>query len=137
MAQARWVTGWGAGSFRYIFPMYQSNYPSIYYSHYHKKKGWIGRKVYRYAHNDIAQFLAEYGAVGCGFLVLMLTCFLWAAFRGLLVNSFAFLLLLIGLGTIFAHAFLDFIFNAPAYWSAFISFLAMSSKLGVLEAQRR
>jgi hypothetical protein len=98
MAQTRGVTDWDADSFRFIFPMYQSGYPSIYYSHYHKKKGWIARKLYCYAHNDIAQSHAGYNAVGSGFLVLMLICSLWERFRGRLGNSFGFLLLLIGLG---------------------------------------
>ena len=70
MSQDRLIFGWGAGAFRYHFPKYQQHYPSIYYSRYHKKKGWIGRKTYHYAHNDILQFLAEYGLVEGSFLVI-------------------------------------------------------------------
>ena len=76
MAYDRIIFGWGAGSFRYIFPVYQSNYKEIWYSKKHSKRGWEGRKIYNYAHNDWVQFLAEYGIVGCAliaalFLLLM------------------------------------------------------------------
>jgi hypothetical protein len=36
-----------------------------------------------------------------------------------------------------SHAFLDFIFNSPAYWMALLGLLAASSKLLQLEAARR
>lgn len=136
MAQARWVTGWGAGSFRYIFPVYQREYPRIFYTRHHHKKGWTGRKLYRYAHNDIVQFLAEYGAIGCGLLLSMLASVLWTALRGLRANPLSAILLILGLTCAFAHAVVDFIFNSPAYWVAFVGFLAISCKLLKLEDRR-
>ena len=65
MAKEELWLGWGAGSWRYIFPMYQKSYPEIYYQRYHPRHGWKGRRVYHYAHNDVVQFLCEYGIVGC------------------------------------------------------------------------
>ena len=134
MAQERLALGWGAGSFRYIFPMYQRNYPEIYYANYHRKKGWVGRRMYSYAHNDIMQFLAEYGAIGSGFVLLTLLWILLSAFR---MFSFSAFFLLVGFATSMGHAFFDFIFNSPAYWMAFLALLTASSKLLQMEAARR
>ena len=44
MATDRLKFGWGAGSFRYIFPIYQSKYEQIWYLKKHKKRGWEGKK---------------------------------------------------------------------------------------------
>ena len=134
MTQDRLAFGWGSGSFRYIFPMYQRNYPEIYYRYYHKKKGWVGRRMYRYAHNDIVQFIAEYGAVGSGLVLLTLLWILFSAFR---IFSFAAFFMSVGFATSMGHAFFDFIFNSPAYWMAFLALLVGSSKLMQLEAARR
>ena len=134
MAQERLALGWGAGSFRYIFPMYQRNHPELYHTSYHKKKGWLGRKIYHYAHNDIVQFLAEYGAIGSSLVLLAL---LWTLFSTFRIFSFSAFFLLVGFATSMSHAFFDFIFNSPAYWMAFLGLLAMSSKLLQMEATRR
>ena len=134
MTQDRLALGWGGGSFRYIFPMYQRNYPEIYYAHYHRKKGWVGRRVCRYAHNDIVQFLAEYGVVGSSLILLTLVWILFSAFR---IFSFSAFFLLVGFSISMSHAFFDFIFNSPAYWMAYITLLAASSKLLEMEAARR
>jgi O-antigen ligase len=137
MAQERLVFGWGAGSFRYRFHPYQKEYPEIYYSSYHAKKGWIGRKTYHYAHNDILQFLAEYGIVGCSFLLLTLASFLWVTLRAVGSNTLSVVMLLVGVIATFSHAFLDFILSAPAYLIALIGFYAAAAKLLRLETRRR
>lgn len=134
MTQDRLWLGWGAGSFRYIFPMYQRNYPEIYYARYHRKKGWQGRRMYRYAHNDIVQFAAEYGAIGSGLIVLTLISIFLPLILQLKHSS---LFLLAGMTCACLHATLDFIFNSPAYWMALLGLLAASSKLLQLEAARR
>jgi O-antigen ligase len=134
MAQDRLALGWGGGSFRYIFPMYQRNYPEIHYARYHMKKGWVGRKMYNYAHNDIVQFVAEYGAIGSALVLLTLLWILFSAFR---IFSFSAFFLLVGFATSISNAFFDFIFNSPAYWMAFLSLLVASSKLLQMEAARK
>jgi O-antigen ligase len=134
MAQDRLALGWGAGSFRYIFPMYQRNYPEIYYYYHREGRGWIGRRIYHYAHNDIVQFLAEYGAVGSGLVLLTL---LWILFSVSRIFSFSAFFLLVGFSTSMSHAFLDFIFNSLAYWMAFLGLLTGSSKLLQMEAAPR
>ena len=129
MAQDRLIFGWGAGAFRYHFPKYQKHYPSIYYSRYHKKKGWIGRKTYHYAHNDILQFLVEYGLVGCSFLIALLSCLFWILVRSIEHFPFAVMVLLLGLFVTLSHAFLDFTLSSPAYLIATIGFYALAAKL--------
>ena len=134
MAQDRIWLGWGAGSFRYIFPMYQQNYPEIFYSHYHKKKGWIGRRAYRYAHNDLVQFVAEYGLIGSGLVALTVLSMLASALRVMTLFPLPALYLSLGCLAATAHAFLDFIFNSPAYWIAFVGLITATAKLLRLEA---
>ncbi|MGZ0708413.1 O-antigen ligase family protein [Coraliomargarita sp. W4R53] len=137
MAQDRLAFGWGAGSFRHIFPMYQRNYPELYYRTYHKKKQqWVGRKVYRYAHNDIVQFVAEYGVVGSLLVFGAIGVLLLQALYHSGGQVFACLILLAGTSQAFGHAFLDFIFNSPAYWMAFLGLLATATKLLSLERAR-
>jgi len=136
MAQPRLWQGWGAGSFRYIFPMYQRNYPEIFYARYHKKKGWIGRKMYRYAHNDILQFIAEYGLIGSGLITLAVGSLLISLILNIQQAPFAVLFILAGFAASTGHACFDFIFNSPAYWMAFVGLLTLSCKLIQLERLR-
>ena len=136
MAQDRLWTGWGPGSFRYAFPIYQQEEPTIFYSHYHRKRGWLGRKFYRYAHNDILQFLAEYGIFGYSLLLATLLCFLAPAFEALRERPFAVLFLLGGIIAAMGHATLDFIFHSPAFWVAFVAGIAGTSQLLQMESRR-
>jgi O-antigen ligase len=136
MAQKRLVYGWGAGSWSYIFPMYQKSYPTLFYRGYHWKRGWYGRNYFHYAHNDLAQFLAEYGIVGCSLVVL------GGAYWGFLAlfcsagNRMAALMLFAGVAVILGHAFVEFIFQSPAYWVALNGFACLSCKLLVLHRAR-
>ncbi|MGB0412823.1 MAG: O-antigen ligase family protein [Coraliomargarita sp.] len=136
MAQEELLFGWGAGSWRYIFPMYQKSYPEIYYTRYHRKKGWIGRRAYRYAHNDIVQFLFEFGIVGCSLLLLSWGYWLFSLCFRASGNALAAFMLLCGMGLACGHAFVDFIFNSPAYWIAFNGLLCIAVKLLALHSER-
>ncbi len=138
MAQDRLLLGWGAGSFRYVFPMYQREYPEIFYQRHHPKRGWVGRKVYEYAHNDIVQFVAEYGIIGSGLILLTVLSLLLPGLHpsSLRTSGFAVGFMLLGTACAAAHAFFDFIFNSPAYWVAFIGLLAGLNRLFALEARR-
>jgi O-antigen ligase len=136
MAQEELWLGWGAGSWRYIFPMYQKSYPEIYYQRYHPRKGWIGRRVYHYAHNDIVQFLCEYGIVGCSFILLMFGYWGWCLLFRASGNALSAVMLLIGMSMAFGHAFVDFIFQSPVYWLAFNGLLCVSVKLLSLHSER-
>ncbi len=136
MAQDRLWLGWGAGSFRYIFPMYQREYPEIYYHRHLRKKGWVGRRFYRYAHNDLVQFVAEYGLIGSGLIALTFASIFLPLLLNLRSSFFAISYLMLGFATSMSHAFLDFIFNSPAYWLAFVGLIAAIAKLLRLEGKR-
>ncbi len=136
MARDALLAGYGAGSFRYIFPMYQKNYPEIYHAGYHPKRGWFGRRFYRYAHNDPVQFLAEYGIIGCGLLLAASGWWLVAAFRGSVGNRLTAAMLAVGVVLAVAHSLVDFIFHSPAYTVAFFALLALFARLLDLEAER-
>ena len=134
MAQGRLAQGWGAGSFRYIFPMYQRNYPELFYGRYDRRnERWVGRKMYRYAHNDIVQFVAEYGLIGTILIFGAIATLLGQALYYSGRHNLALLMLLAGAGQAFGHAFFDFIFNSPAYWLALLSVLTAATRLLQLE----
>lgn len=138
MAQGRLVQGWGGGSFRYIFPMYQRNYPELFYTRYDRRNDrWVGRKLYRYAHNDIVQFIAEYGIVGTVLIFGAVATLLAQVLLYSHQHTFSVLMLLMGAVLAFGHAFFDFIFNSPAYWLALLTLLVAATKLLQLEGLRR
>ena len=136
MAQYQLWTGWGAGSFRYVFPMYQKELKGLFYYRHDRKRGWIGRRFYRYAHNDLLQFIAEYGIIGSSLLLLTILCLLWPALTAGIPLLPATCYLLLGCACAAAHAFLDFIFHSPAFWVVFIAGIALASRLLRLEARR-
>ena len=129
MSQDRLLFGWGGGSFRYIFPIYQRDYNSLWYYSHHPTGGWYGRRSYSYAHNDWAQFLAEYGIVGSIFLVAMFGCFLSIIFNLFSLCWRSGVYFSIGLLAIIAHNLVDFIFSSPSYWCAFWGTCFLLSKL--------
>jgi O-antigen ligase len=90
------------------------------------------RAFYRYAHNDILQFVAEYGLVGVGLLAAALGSLLVALLRQLARLPLATLFLCVGLALACGHAFIDFIFNSPTYWVALSGGLAVICRLGTL-----
>lgn len=136
MARSAWVAGYGAGGFRYIFPIFQQEYPEIFYQRYHRDRGWIGRRFYRYAHNDIVQFLAEYGAVGCGLLIASIVYWFWSLLWRSGGYRSAGVMAIAGAVAAFGHAFFEFIFQSPSYLMAFSALLAGVAKLLCLEHRR-
>ncbi|MEC7609239.1 MAG: O-antigen ligase family protein [Verrucomicrobiota bacterium] len=135
MAKDRILFGWGAGSFRYVFPKYQKAYPALWHADHHREYGWRGQQFYRYAHNDIVQFLAEYGIVGLSLLLFALFSLIVAGFSGIVRHPLLVLFLLFGFACAGAHAFADFIFSCPSYWVAFVGSLALLNRFVKLEAK--
>ena len=90
--------------------------------------------MYRYAHNDLAQFVAEYGLIGSMLVFFSVTWIVVSAFR---LPCFSALFLLVGFLASMCHAFIEFIFSSPAYWMAFTGLIAACAKLLQLEAKRR
>mgnify|MGYP001238001929 CR=1 FL=1 len=132
MSQERLVYGWGAGSFRYIFPIFQKEYEQLSHFYDHKNRPY-GRKIYNYAHNDLIQFFAEYGIIGIVLMIFLVFCLM--VYLGIIikVSLSAACLLFVGVSLIFAHNFIDFIFSSPAYWVAFFGSLLLIGKLYYLE----
>lgn len=109
MLADRWLFGWGAGCFRYGFPLYAQHYPRIYYS------DGPGRRLYwEHAHNDLVEFPLELGVAG----LLPVLAALGAGLRALVQRRFwrypISLCLGIGCALTFAHAWVDFVFQNPA-----------------------
>jgi O-antigen ligase len=110
--EAKLWTGWGAGSFRHAFPLYQQKYPSIY-------RSGQTHLYWDHAHNDHLQFLAEVGVLGAIFPWLGL---LWLVFRFGRNGGFrnpGWVILLGGLAVTLAHAWVDFPLYNPAIFFTF------------------
>lgn len=122
------LTGWGAGSYRHAFPIYQQHYPDIFRMH--------GRILsWEYAHNDYVQALAELGAIGFAFPLLAL---LWALAKFCRIGALAhpaFLLTLIGFGLTLAHAWVDFPLNNAAILTTFCAAWVLTLRWAELESR--
>ena len=112
MAQAKLAFGWGAGSYRFCFPIYQQQHLTIF--------GANGSRMYwDHAHNDYLELLAEFGMVG-GTLLLLMAGYLVVRYLRLAAwqNPLA-LFGMIGCGLVAVHAIVDFHFYNPAILTTF------------------
>ena len=107
MVQAHPWYGSGAGSFRYLFPIYQQQYPEIF------KEG-RDQLFWQNAHNDLVQFPAELGVVGCAILLFGAAFWAWRLLRAYFWENPLSLLMTAGLLLLVAHGWTDFIFENPA-----------------------
>jgi hypothetical protein len=107
MLGENWSRGVGAGSFRFLFPIYQHRHPELV-----ANKG--ARMFWEHAHNDVVQFPIELGAVGIGiilvggayWIVLLSRSYFWENPLSAAVVFGALLLL--------AYSWWDFPFQNPA-----------------------
>ena len=132
MAKDRLIFGWGGGSFRYIFPIYQIEYEQLWSFYDHRNQPY-GRKIYNYAHNDWIQFLAEYGIFGVLLISGLILCLLANLSYIPKVSLIAGVFMVVGITAIFLHNLVDFIFSSPSYWIAFFGSLMLIGKLYYLE----
>lgn len=102
------LTGTGAGSFEYVFPLYQQRDKRL-------VKWPDGRPMFwQQAHNDLLQFPAELGAIGCGLILVMLGWWLVELVRSYFwLNAFS-LCLTVGLLALLVYSWFDFPFQCPA-----------------------
>jgi O-antigen ligase len=107
MAQGNLVTGWGAGSFRFYFPVYQVRYPEI-------TMAWGQRLLWEHAHDDYLELLAEVGAIGCGLLATGFLLYIARLARLRAWRHPAAAVLLLGCLITMIHAGFDFPFFNPA-----------------------
>ncbi len=63
MLGENWQRGVGAGSFRFLFPIYQHRHPELVANN-------GARMFWEHAHNDVVQFPIELGAAGMGLILL-------------------------------------------------------------------
>ncbi len=106
MFEAKPWTGWGAGSFRHAFPLFQQHHPSIF------KRG--KKNLYwDHAHNDYVQLLAEVGLVGAVLPVLGLFWLMWRFFSTGGLRNPGLAIFFGGLLLPLLHAWVDFpLYNA-------------------------
>ena len=132
MAKDNLITGWGAGSFRHYFPVYQRSHPEINVVFYDPRL----RFRWEYAHNDYVQLLAEMGLCGA----VLVTCGLcWTAVSITRQRFYRkpYLLLIAGaLITTLMHAWVDFQFHNPAILVLWSTTLTLFCRWSELEAAR-
>jgi O-antigen ligase len=104
----RWVLGWGAGCFRYGFPLYAQHYPEIYLS------GSDNRQYWEHAHDDLLEFPLELGAVGMIPVAAAIAFATWRLFRARFWRNPASLCAAAGCFLTVVHAWVDFVFQNPA-----------------------
>jgi len=96
------VYGWGAGSFRYLFPAYQLQ----------REKVRLG--FWRFAHNDYAQHLAEYGIIGGALWFAILMNWVYMAGMAAWLKPGRGLIAVLVLGLVGIHAYLDYPLHTPS-----------------------
>ena len=64
--------GWGAGSWRFVFPYYQMNHPELNFTVWDPRSGKKVPAIWDDAHNDWAQYVSELGIVGTPFLLFFI-----------------------------------------------------------------
>ncbi len=128
MAKAKLATGWGSGSFRFLFPLYQQKFPAIWSQE--------GRRLHwHHAHNDFAELLAEYGVFGVFFLLLG-AGFLGVRFARHQAWSHPLALFaLLGLSILALHCIVDFNTYNPAILTTALAICVGLSRWLELEEQ--
>ncbi|MCD8283278.1 MAG: O-antigen ligase family protein [Opitutae bacterium] len=104
--------GWGAGSYRWIAPVFQKTMPEFLKTN-RRGETYLPYKT-EYAHCDPLQMLVEWGVVGAGIFFVGVAGFVLFAirnFRRWRVSSVA---LLLGLAIFCAHSCVDFLTYNPA-----------------------
>jgi O-antigen ligase len=108
MFRDRSVFGWGAGCFRYGFPLYAQKYPEIYFS---PNKGLL---YWEHAHDDLLEFPIEFGIVGLSPLLIIFGHLSWQLIRRRFwVNEIS-LCIVVGCVLAIVHSCVDFVFQNPA-----------------------
>jgi O-antigen ligase len=131
MARDNLVTGWGAGSFRHYFPVYQRNYPGIYDVPWSKE----AKLRWEYTHNDYIQLLAELGLLGAGIIAAMLGCGVRHLVRHRVWQRPHLMFVLLALVITAMHAWIDFQFHNPAILILWCASAALVGRWAELEAR--
>src|SRR5690606_13986743 len=111
MWQREIALGWGAGSFRFVFPRFQRAYAEITFRRPDREQGYL---FWQHAHNDWIQLPAELGWVGVSPLLLGLVYLLTHLLRERWWSHPFTLLASIGCLATVVHARVEFVFQNPA-----------------------
>jgi O-antigen ligase len=128
MVQDRWMYGWGAGSFRFMFPLYAQRNPAVIAN---------GNAHWEFLHNDWLQFVLEYGALGA---LLLAGALGWCGWRWVAWGGWRHpvaVMLLIACGQTLFHAWIDFPFQNPAILITWWVFMALGLRWLELEHTSR
>ncbi|MEZ0218598.1 MAG: O-antigen ligase family protein [Rariglobus sp.] len=132
MARDNLVTGWGAGSFRHYFPVYQHKYYQI----HHTDENASYRLRWEYAHNDYVQLLAELGLVGALLIASMLACGIRHLIRHGVWQRPHLMFVLLALVITAMHAWIDFQFHNPAILLLWCASATLLGRWAELETRR-
>lgn len=128
MFQDTWVTGVGAGGFRFLFPPYQARYPELGYPNL----------FWENAHNDLLQIPIEQGVVGVLLILAGLTSVAIALVRAYFWENPLSLALVFGCALLVVYAWWDFPCHNPAVlltWCVLLVIAAMWAKFEENNAQ--
>jgi hypothetical protein len=107
MLGENWRLGVGAGSYRFIFPIYQHRHPELV-----EYRGQ--RQYWEHAHNDLIQFPIELGLTGIVIFVAGLGWFVFTLLRSYFWENALTTSVLFGLLLVLAYGWWDFPFQCPA-----------------------
>ncbi len=103
-----WVRGIGAGSFRFLFPIYQHRHPEL------KELNPPGGAFWVHAHNDLLQFPIEYGAAGVVIFLLGLGWCGMALSRAYFWENPLSATVVLSCTLVLGYAWWEFVFQCPA-----------------------
>lgn len=126
MFKDKWLQGWGAGSFRYMFIPYARRNPAVDDS---------GTALWEFLHNDWLQTLIEFGVLGASLIGASLLWCLWRWIRWKgWRHPVAGMLAVACLQTLL-HAWIDFPFQNPAVLLTWWTLVAIALRWLELDAQ--
>ena len=108
MLRDRWLFGWGAGCFRYGFPLYAQKYPAIY------KSGSNNLRFFEHAHDDLLEFPIEFGVIGLTPLAIAFSFGVWQLIRLRFWQNSVSLSLVLICTLLVCNSWVDFVFQNPA-----------------------
>jgi len=131
MADDQLATGWGAGSFRYVFRGYQARYPGIMIAPDSHRP-----MLFEHASNDYLELLAEGGICGTGLLAAGLAYYLVRLQRLRAWRNPLALILLLGCLVTMIHAGFDFPLANPAVLLTWCCLWPIALRWLEIESQR-
>ncbi|MDX2111066.1 MAG: O-antigen ligase family protein [Verrucomicrobiota bacterium] len=122
MFEKHWLTGWGAGGFRYFYPIYMKRVPGFPKSFYKSIYDPITATTdhvevplfFPFLHNDYLESLIEYGVLGCLPILAFIGWIVWKLWQRRVLLGIPILCLVLGIALVCTHGLTDFIFTIPA-----------------------